>query len=87
MAAGTSAEPRVVTESLVRVLNAHGYFAPRTGEEGLPLAPLAERAGTSVKTLSRALRGDPQWLDLGLADSLCVAVDAHIRECDLDPPE
>lgn len=80
-------EPKVVTESLVRVLNAKGYYDPKSGKEGLPLAPLAERAGTSVKTLSKALRGLPPRMDLGIADSLCVAVDAHISDCILDPPD
>jgi hypothetical protein len=82
-----SGEPRVVAEDLITILNRAGYFAPRSGREGLPLAPLAEQAGSSVKTLSKLLRKEWKTIDLGLADRLCVAVGAHIGECRLDPPD
>jgi hypothetical protein len=80
------AEPRVVARDLIRLLNRAGYFAPRSGRDGLPLAPLAADAGSSVKTLSKLLKGEWYTIDLDLADRLCVAVGEHISECDLVPP-
>lgn len=80
-------EPRVVAEDLIELLNRAGYYAPRSGRDGLPLAPLAERAGSSVKTLSKLLRGKWETIDLGLADRICVAIGEHVSECRLDPPD
>jgi len=80
-------EPRVVAEDLIRVLNRHHYFAPRSGRDGEPLAPLAERAATSTKTLSAILRGKYESVELGLADRLCVALGENLNECRLDPPD
>lgn len=81
------AEPRVVAEDLIAILNREGYYAPRSGRDGMPLAPLAEQAQSSVKTISKLLRGEWKTIDLGLADRLCVAVGAHVGECRLDPPD
>lgn len=68
---------------LIKLLNGNGYYAPRSGRDSLPLAPLAERAETSTKTLSKLLRGGEETVDLGLADRLCVAIGANINECEL----
>lgn len=81
------AEPRVVAEDLIAILNREGYYAPRSGRDGLPLAPLAEQAKSSVKTVSKLLRGEWATIDLGLADRLCVAVGESVNECRLDPPD
>lgn len=81
------AEPRVVAEDLITILNREGYYAPRSGRDGLPLAPLAEQAKSSVKTISKLLRAEWNTIDLGLADRICVALGASINECRLDPPE
>lgn len=78
-------EPRVVARDLIRLLNCAGYFAPRSGRDSLPLAPLAEAAESSTKTLSKLLRGEWYTIELGLADRLCVAIGEHLRECDTVP--
>lgn len=78
-------EPRVVARDLIRLLNGAGYYAPRSGRDSLPLAPLAESAGSSVKTISKLLRGEWYTIDLGLADRICVAVGEHVRECAVVP--
>jgi hypothetical protein len=84
---GSTTEPRVVAEDLIRLLNRAGYYAPRSGRDGEPLAPLAEQAETSTKTLSRLLRGGWETIDLGLADRICVAIGEHVGQCRLDPPD
>lgn len=81
------AEPRVVAKDLIALLNREGYYAPRSGRGGLPLAPLALEAESSVKTLSKLLKGEWETIDLGLADRLCVAVGAHVSECATEPPD
>ena len=83
----TGTEPRVVASDLIAILNRAGYYAPRSGREGLPLAPLAEQAKSSVKTLSKLLRCEWETIDLGLADRLCVALGANVNECRFDPPD
>lgn len=80
-------EPRVIAKDLITILNRHGYFEPRSKREGLPLAPLADSAETSVKTLSKLLRGTWETIELGLADRLCVAVGSNVNECGFDPPD
>jgi hypothetical protein len=83
----TEKEPRVIAGDLIKLLNRAEYYAPRSGREGRALAPLAEAAETSVKTLSRLLKGKWETVDLGLADRICVAIGASVNECTLDPPD
>jgi len=80
-------EPKVVADDLIAILNRYGYFAPSSGKEGLPLAPLAEQAKIHPTTLSKLLRHKWKTIDLGLADRLCVALGASVNECRLDPPD
>jgi hypothetical protein len=74
-------EPRVVARDLIILMREEGYFAPRSGRDGLPLAPLAEAAETSTKPLSKLLKGEWYTIDLGLADRICVALGTNINEC------
>jgi hypothetical protein len=78
-------EPRIIARDLIAVLNENGYFAPRSGRDSLPLAPLAERAESSTKTLSKLLRGEWYTIDLGLADRICVTLGEHLSACGTVP--
>jgi hypothetical protein len=44
---------------------------------------LAFRAGISTRTIYRILQGSRPWLDLGQADSLLVAADAHLNDVEV----
>ena len=78
-------EPRIIARDLIKLLNLAGYYAPRSGRDSLPLAPLAESASSSTKTLSKLLRGEWYTIDLDLADRICVAVGEHVSECGVVP--
>lgn len=55
----------------------------RTEEERERVISIAERAGTSTRTVYRVLSEDNETISLSLADRLLVAVGAHIRSCSL----
>lgn len=78
-------EPRVLTEDVQRVLKQ----MVRTGEEseGESVTVVAEKAGTSTRTVYRVLARTTESISLDLADRLCLAASSHLRECRLLWPE
>ena len=79
-------EPRVRTADVKRQLDrvlAYGDDA----DQGETVALLAEKAGTSTRTVYRCLGMSSETLSLGLADRLLVAAGGHISECELVRPD
>ena len=78
-----SSEPRVVTETVRKVLER--ALSQFDADEGESVSVLAERAGTSTRTVYRVL-GAPAGatLSLDLADRLVVAAGGNITlDCEL----
>jgi hypothetical protein len=82
---GLGSEPRVLTEDLQRVLRS--VVHPDDPDYGESVAQLAERAGTSTRTVYRVLSGQagrrkvgPPAVSLSLGDALLVAAGAHLHE-------
>lgn len=72
-------EPRVLTEDVQRVLRR----IIGTDEDGESVTIVAEKAGTSTRTVYRVLARTTESIQLDLADRLCIAASAHLRECRL----
>lgn len=79
-----AAEPLVVAEDVRRILR--GVVRPDDADEGEAVQRLAERAGTSTRTVYRILNpkarsnGGPATLKLDLADRLVMAAGRHLAE-------
>ena len=78
-------EPRVITEDVQTVLRR--IVRPDQEDEGDSVATIAEKAGTSTRTVYRVLAGTTKTLSLDLADRLCIAADTHLSECRLQWPD
>lgn len=78
-------EPRVLTEDVQIVLRR--IVRPDQEDEGDSVATIAEKAGTSTRTVYRVLAGTTKTLSLDLADRLCIAADTHLSECRLQWPD
>jgi len=75
-------EPRVRTRDVKRHLDrvlAYGDDA----DQGETVALLAEKAGTSTRTVYRVLGLNTSSLSLDLADRLLVASGGHLSDCEL----
>lgn len=78
-------EPRVLTEDVQAILRAR--VRPGDDDSGESVTVIAERADVSPRTVYRVLGGDKETLSLDLADKLCMAAEAHIRQCRLVWPD
>lgn len=78
-------EPRVPTED-VRVILSR-VIRPDEDAHGEAVATIAEKANTSTRTVYRVLAGTTKTLSLGLADELCIAANANLRECRMQWPD
>lgn len=78
-------EPRVLTEDVQIVLRR--IVRPDQEDEGDSVSTIAEKAGTSTRTVYRILAGTTKTLSLDLADRVCIAADTHISECRLQWPD
>lgn len=78
-------EPKVVAADVARVLRR--VILPDDDDAGESVSLIAERAGTSTRTVYRVLRADGPPLSLSTADRLLVAAGGHISECELVWPD
>ena len=84
-----SSEPRVVTESVRKVLER--ALSTFDADQGESVQMVAERAGTSTRTVYRVLgaprrdqHGDPTTISLDLADRLVVAAGGTLSlDCEI----
>jgi hypothetical protein len=77
-------EPRVLTEDVQAILNR--VIRPNDGEgDGVGVALIAFKAGVSTRSVYRVLNPaeNKPTIGLDLADRLCLAAGAHLRECRL----
>jgi len=75
-------EPKVNGADVCRILEeyiARYDHMPR----GEAVEILAFRAEVSTRTIYRILQGSRAWLDLGQADRLLVAADAHLNDVEV----
>jgi hypothetical protein len=72
-------ELRVITEDVKAIIEK--ALQTEHEEYGLSVSVLAEKAGTSTRTVYRVLAVERKTVSLSLADNLCVAADAHVGEC------
>lgn len=78
-------EPRVLTEDVRRVLLPE--VRDTDEDEGESVAMLAEKAGTSTRTIYRIMGGKTHSVSLGLADRLLLATGHYVHECRLVWPD
>jgi hypothetical protein len=74
-------EPKVLTADVQRILRR--VVQPGQDDAGDSVVTLADRAGTSARTVYRVLSRTTETISLDLADRLCLAADAHLSECHL----
>lgn len=87
------AEPRVKTVDVQEILKQ--AVRPGDDDSGESVTLIAEKAGISTRTVYRVLNPEvPEGktledltINLGLADALCLAADAHISYCRLEWPD
>lgn len=75
-------EPRVRTRDVARALQRVLAYGDES-DQGETVTLLAEKAGTSTRTVYRCLGHSSETLSLDLADRLLVAAGGHISECEL----
>jgi hypothetical protein len=78
-------EPRVLTEDVRVILRR--VIRPDDEASGEAVATIAEKAGTSTRTVYRVLAGTTKTLSLNLADELCLAAGVHPEGCQLQWPD
>lgn len=84
-------EPRVLTHDVQSILR--GIIRPGDDDSGESVSLIAERARVSTRTVYRVLNpaarddGEPPTISLDLADRLCLAADAHLKQCRLYWPD
>lgn len=74
-------EDRVLTEDVQAILRR--LVRPDDPDDGDSVALIAEKAGTSTRTVYRVLACTTDTISLDLADRLCLAADSHLNECRL----
>jgi hypothetical protein len=78
-------EPRVCAEDVAAVLRR--VIRPDDADGGESRSLMAERAGTSQRTIDRVLQVGAPSLTLDLADRLLVAAGGNLHECRLIWPD
>lgn len=83
--AETTAEPRVLTSDVQRLLRR--VVQPDLDDSGESVIMLASRAGTSARTIYRILSRTTETINLDLADRCALAANSHLMECRLVWPD